>query len=91
MTPKRPARRFVEIMIVAGETVYSKPMQIKSVARNFRVVCLGGSAGGLQAYLEILRMLPADTGMAFVVALHRGVEYAELLPRILSAATRMPV
>jgi two-component system CheB/CheR fusion protein len=79
------------IRLLPGETVYSKPMQTQLVARDFRVVCLGGSAGGLQAYLEIFRMMPPDTGMAFVVALHRGVEYAELLPRILSAATRMPV
>ena len=59
--------------------------------RNFRVVCLGGSAGGLEAYLGILRPLPADTGMAFIIAPHRGCEQAHLLPDILSAATAMPV
>jgi two-component system CheB/CheR fusion protein len=58
---------------------------------DFRVVCLGGSAGGLQAYMDILHSLPADTGMAFVVAPHRGLEYAHLLPSLLSKATAMPV
>jgi len=58
---------------------------------SFRVVCLGGSAGGLEAYTGILRNLPADTGMAFVVATHRGFEHAHLLPHILGRATSMPV
>jgi two-component system, chemotaxis family, CheB/CheR fusion protein len=38
-----------------------------------------------------MRMMPPDTGMAFVIAPHRGIEHSELLPRILAAATRMPV
>jgi chemotaxis response regulator CheB len=58
---------------------------------DFRVVCLGGSAGGLQAYMDILRHMPADTGMAFVVAPHRALQNAHLLPAILSAVTAMPV
>jgi two-component system CheB/CheR fusion protein len=66
-------------------------MHTNSLADDFRVVCLGGSAGGLQGYLEILRSMPADTGMAFVIAPHRGADYAHLLPKILSAATQMPV
>ena len=60
-------------------------------ADNFRVVCLAGSAGGLQAYLGILRNLPAGTGMAFVVAAHRGLDHAHLLPQLLAKATTMPV
>src|SRR6266852_2026019 len=58
---------------------------------GFRVVCLCGSAGALEAYRKILRALPADTGMAFVIATHRGMEHAELLPRLLAEVTGMPV
>ena len=36
----------------------------QSVHTNFRIVCLGGSAGGLEAVMEIFRNLPADTGTA---------------------------
>jgi chemotaxis response regulator CheB len=64
---------------------------MQSDAEGFRVVCLGGSAGGLEAYLGILRPMPADTGMAFVVAPHRGFQHADLLPHILAGATAMPV
>lgn len=55
------------------------------------MVCLGGSAGGLQGYMDILRSLPADTGMAFVIAPHRALENAQLLPQLLSSVTKMPV
>ena len=33
----------------------------------FPVVGIGASAGGLEAFTELLRALPADTGMAYVV------------------------
>ena len=66
-------------------------MQTSAAADDFRVVCLGGSAGGLQAYMDILRGLPANTGMAFVIAPHRAVENAQLLPQLLSTVTKMPV
>jgi two-component system CheB/CheR fusion protein len=52
---------------------------------------MGGSAGSLAAYIAILRHLPADTGMAFVVASHRQPKNAELLPQVLARATLMPV
>ena len=60
-------------------------------AKDFRVVCLGGSAGGLEAYKGILRNLPADTGMAFVVAQHQRFEHMHLLSQILAGVTAMPV
>jgi two-component system CheB/CheR fusion protein len=66
-------------------------MQPSPLVDDFRVVCLGGSAGGLQAYMNILRGLPADTGMAFVIAAHRAPEHTQLLPHLLSAVTRMPI
>jgi two-component system, chemotaxis family, CheB/CheR fusion protein len=58
---------------------------------NFRVVCLGGSAGALNAYLSILRNAPPDTGMAFVIVPHRSVEMPHLLLEILATVTTMPV
>ena len=59
--------------------------------KDFRVVCLGGSAGSLEAYKVILRHVPADTGMAFVIASHRNFENASLLLQILARVTTMPV
>ncbi len=61
------------------------------MSENFKVVCLGASAGGLQPYLEILRTLPADTGMAFVIAQHRGLDQPEILVNLLTKSTKMLV
>jgi len=53
---------------------------MKEPASDFWVVCLAGSAGGLQAYIDILQNLPPNTGMAFVFAPYRSLEQPELLP-----------
>lgn len=61
-----------------------------NAAKNFPVVCVGGSAGGLDAYIRLLRHLPADMGVAIVIVNHlRTVDTRlhEILPRY----TEMPV
>jgi two-component system CheB/CheR fusion protein len=57
----------------------------------FPTVGIGASAGGLDAFTEILRALPPDTGMAFVVIQHLDPTHASMLPEILGRATSMPV
>ncbi len=61
-----------------------------SAARDFPVVCVGGSAGGLDAYVRLLRHLPSDLGVAVVIVNHvRNV--ATLLHEVLPRFTSMPV
>jgi two-component system CheB/CheR fusion protein len=55
------------------------------------VVGIGASAGGLEAFVELLRALPATTGMAFVLVQHLEPNYASQLAEILSHSTEMPV
>src|SRR5215475_6863945 len=57
----------------------------------FPIVGIGASAGGLEAFTEILRALPSDTGMAFVVIQHLDPTHASMLTEILSRATSMLV
>ena len=45
-------------------------MKGKSATRAFPVVCVGGSAGGLDAYTRLLQHLPADMGVAIVIVNH---------------------
>src|SRR5206468_6450559 len=59
--------------------------------RPFPVVGVGASAGGLEAMSELLRWLPTDTGMAFVLVPHLDPTHRSLLTEILSRATSMPV
>jgi len=59
--------------------------------KTFPVVGIGASAGGLSAYTKLLKALPVDTGMAFVLVQHLDPKHASMLPELLSRATLMPV
>lgn len=57
---------------------------------DFPIVCVGGSAGGLDAYIRLLKHLPADMGVAIVIVNHITImptQLHEVLPRY----TSMPV
>src|SRR5438105_6597891 len=60
-------------------------------ALPFPVVCVGASAGGLEAFTQLLKAVPTDTGMAFVLVSHLSPSHASHLAELLSRATRMPV
>jgi two-component system CheB/CheR fusion protein len=57
----------------------------------FPVVGIGASAGGLEAFGQLLSALPVDTGMAFVLVQHLDPVHESLLPELLSPHTAMPV
>jgi two-component system, chemotaxis family, CheB/CheR fusion protein len=58
--------------------------------RRVPVVGVGASAGGLEAFTQLLRALPEDTGMAFVFVQHLDPTHETVLTDLLSKATRMP-
>ncbi len=58
---------------------------------SFPIVGVGASAGGLEAYKQLLKALPADTGMGFVLVQHLDPTHASMLSEILARATAMPV
>ncbi|HLI63366.1 MAG TPA: chemotaxis protein CheB [Terriglobales bacterium] len=55
------------------------------------IVGIGASAGGLEAFTQLLQALPADTGMAFVLVQHLEPKHESILTKLLAKATRMPV
>ncbi|MEZ5361862.1 MAG: chemotaxis protein CheB [Bryobacterales bacterium] len=55
------------------------------------MVGVGASAGGLEAFTELLEGLPDDTGMAFVLVSHLSHTHKSMLSELLARATRMPV
>ena len=69
----------------------STPRIPDPVVPAFPVVGVGASAGGLEAFVELLRHLPPDTGMAFVLVQHLDPSHASLLPELLSSKTAMTV
>jgi PAS domain S-box-containing protein len=62
-----------------------------AVQGDFPVVAIGASAGGLEAYTELFKALPPNTGMAFVVVQHLDPSHHSLLADIVSKTTTMPV
>ena len=83
LSEQRPLFQILLIMEVQS-------MKAKSVAKDFPIVCVGGSAGGLDAYTRLLRHLPADMGVAVVIVNHLRT-VATLLHEILPRYTEMPV
>jgi two-component system, chemotaxis family, CheB/CheR fusion protein len=58
---------------------------------QFPVVGIGASAGGLEAFRQLLSHLPTDTGMGFVFIQHLDPKQKSLLSEILARETSMPV
>ena len=58
---------------------------------KFPVAGIGASAGGLEAFLQLLKGLPIDTGMAFVLVQHLDPKHDSQLAGLLERATQMPV
>lgn len=61
-----------------------------NVIKDFPIVCVGGSAGGLDAYIRLLKNLPPDMGVAIVIVNHVRTVSTHL-HEILPQYTPMPV
>jgi two-component system, chemotaxis family, CheB/CheR fusion protein len=86
MTPKRSSKK----------SQPKAPLEADGQQQNhqndlFPVVGIGASAGGLEAFIELLSYLPIDTGMAFVMIQHMSPVQESLLSEILGRSTQMPV
>lgn len=55
------------------------------------MVGIGASAGGVEALEAMLRPIPADCGLAFVIVTHLAQRQPSLLPEIVARFTPMPV
>ena len=73
---------------MAQKTVDQTP--IKS-ANLFPVVGIGASAGGLDAFKQLLKAIPEDSGMAYVLVQHLDPNHESMLPEILQKVTKVPV
>lgn len=58
---------------------------------DFLIAAVGASAGGVEAFTELLTNLPSDTGMAFVLIQHLDPKHESLLTNLLAKKATMPV
>src|SRR5512145_1662876 len=65
--------------------------QTKPVKKDFPVVGIGASAGGLEAIEQFLRHAPQPSGMAFVIVQHLDPTHKGIMHELLGRATTMDV
>src|SRR5579872_5066224 len=79
----------------AGGKIVSPRVTRKAVGpiaeSAFPIVGVGASAGGLEAFTQLLEHLPATSGMAYVLIQHLDPTHASQLPEILARKSPMPV
>jgi len=72
------------------KSVTTEPIAEASKVKDFPIVCVGGSAGGLDAYIRLLQNLPADMGVAIIIVNHI-TKFPTHLHEVLPRFTTMPV
>ena len=65
--------------------------EIEPANKPFPIVGIGASAGGLEAFHDLLQHLPPNTGMAFVLIQHLDPKHESMLASIHARTTRMLV
>ncbi|MDZ4669207.1 MAG: chemotaxis protein CheB [bacterium] len=65
--------------------------QPPATIQNFPIVGIGASAGGLDAFKRLLKAIPEDSGMAYVLVQHLDPSHESILPEILQRETKIPV
>lgn len=85
------------ISVLSGAAPGSKACRVTSsivdraASVSFPIVGVGASAGGLEAFSQLLEEIPSDTGMGFVLIQHLDPSHHSLLANALSKATKMAV
>ena len=69
----------------------SNPNSTVESEKSFSIVGIGSSAGGIEACSSLLRELPENTGIAYVIIQHLGANSPSMLSRILARETAVPV
>ena len=88
------ARREKQVSLPAESTKRkSAEVPVDEQARDdsFPIVGIGASAGGLEAFTQLLRELPSDVNMALVLIQHLDPTYKSMLTELLSRTTNLTV
>jgi len=87
MKPRRRSSTRTPAPPADNDSKNSKPLK----SNDFLIVGVGASAGGLQAFTQLLRHLPRNPGMALVLVQHLAPKHASALTELLSRTTDIPV
>ena len=88
--PKKKRRRVKQQHVPKKRSEARSPGPAASRV-SFPIVAIGASAGGLEAFSNLLRSLPADPGLALVFIPHLDPTHESAMVELLSRTTRLPV
>jgi two-component system CheB/CheR fusion protein len=72
--------------------IKSNKDKVKILSSNlFPVVGIGASAGGLDAFKRLLKAIPEDSGMAYILVQHLDPAHESILAELLQRVTKIPV
>ena len=91
MPVKRQRRATKKVADFPETGLQPVPAPEQAAADLFPVVGIGASAGGLEAFKELLASLPEQAGMAYVLVPHLDPAHHSVLTEILSRFTKIPV
>ncbi|SPQ02039.1 putative Protein-glutamate O-methyltransferase [Candidatus Sulfobium mesophilum] len=86
MAPKKSSNKLKSTSVSTKQ-----PGTRSSNSSQFPIVGVGASAGGLEAFTQLFKYLPADPGMAFVLIQHLAPAHESMLTALLSKSVTMPV
>ncbi len=86
----RPESDPVMLVIDRGETS-SDAVSVRPPGQEPRIVCLGASAGGLEAMETFFKAMPPDTGGAFIAILHLAGDFKNVMAELLARYTAMRI
>ncbi|MFA7464206.1 MAG: chemotaxis protein CheB, partial [Syntrophales bacterium] len=69
----------------------SEKIEPVPAGKDFPIVGLGASAGGLEAFQQFLKKVPPDSGIAFVLVPHLDPNHASMMSDLLRRYTTMEV
>lgn len=69
----------------------SKTKKKKSSKKRLPVVGIGASAGGLEAFKKLFSLIPAKTGMAYVLITHLDPKHKSSISELISNCSNIPV
>src|SRR5216684_4999614 len=80
-----------ELTKVKSGPVHQRPEPQRSKRALFPIVGVGASAGGLEAFTQLLKALGSETEMAYVLVQHLDPSHESALTELLAKATEMAV
>src|ERR1019366_2447737 len=89
--PQKKSRKRQPARDAAKSALAAPAKSKRSADRSFPIVGIGASAGGLEALVQFLEHVPADSGMAFAIIQHLDPTQKGMLPELLQRATAMKV